>query len=120
MAKCSECGTNRELNVTMTDANGSKVFCRCCLAIREQNANEPTFVNSSELIDDITGQPGAVKYEAINESYTLDAAAMRRLIFLNLRPDEWHALVKKYDEYQFMLHEDFYDEEGNAMQPYEE
>jgi hypothetical protein len=35
----------------------------------------------------------------------------------NLSPEEWKKLTRTHDENEFLLHEDFYDEDGNALQP---
>ena len=74
-------------------------------------------------IDDITEEYGAVAYITLNESYILERSTLRRLILHNLKSYEWKALndkyVKPHNSFKFMLHEDFYDTEGNALQPHE-
>ncbi len=41
----------------------------------------------------------------------------RRLLAYALRPKEWYNLASLHGWWQFYLHDDFYDEEGNASQP---
>jgi hypothetical protein len=43
-----------------------------------------------------------------------------RLLSRSLRPREWYNLSKHFGWWQFLLHDDFYDEDGTASQPEEE
>jgi hypothetical protein len=43
----------------------------------------------------------------------------RRLQARALRPVEWYNLAKRHGWQEFLLHDDFYDEEGTALQPTE-
>ncbi len=43
----------------------------------------------------------------------------RRLMARALRPLEWFNLAKRFGWWQFLLHDDFYDEDGTATQPEE-
>jgi len=49
--------------------------------------------------------------------YRLCAAAAERLTKLALRPLEWYRLAVVHGPFEFYLHDDFYDDEGNAQQP---
>ena len=121
MEKCNDCGkTLKSVGVHITDNNGTHVLCHCCLAIREQDSDVPTFENNMNFVDDISGRPGAVKYESGNESYSLDRATLRRLILRHLKPNEWKILSNKYSPHNYTLHEDFYDNNGIALQPDDE
>lgn len=40
-----------------------------------------------------------------------------RLVNYSLRPNEWYNLAKRYGWWQFLLHDDFYDDDGKAAQP---
>lgn len=121
MEKCSVCGRKQNfINIKITDNNGPHVFCHCCLAIREQNSDIPTFENNMDFVDDITGTNGAVKYESGDESYSLDRETLRRLVFRHLTPNEWKILSNKYSPHNHALHEDFYDDNGIALQPDDE
>jgi hypothetical protein len=51
------------------------------------------------------------------EPYHLCAACHHRLQARALRPLEWYNLAKRHGWYQFLLHDDFYDEDGTATQP---
>jgi hypothetical protein len=54
-----------------------------------------------------------------NEPYHLCPACHTRLQARALRPLEWYNLAKRHGWYQFLLHDDFYDEDGMAAQPTE-
>ena len=54
-----------------------------------------------------------------NEPYRLCAACHHRLHTRALRPLEWYNLAKRHGWYQFLLHDDFYNEDGTADQPEE-
>lgn len=50
------------------------------------------------------------------EPYRVCGACHKRLLARALRPLEWYNLAKRHGWYQFLLHDDFYDEEGRADQ----
>jgi hypothetical protein len=52
--------------------------------------------------------------------YELCRPCRHRLHALALRPLEWYNLAKRHGWYQFLLHDDFYDENGEAGQPKED
>lgn len=115
--KCDTCGyPHEEIVITLIDGVKKLHFCPNCLALHFQN-NEIAFINHQHLLDDITGQPGAVEFKSGNERYVLERRSMMRLISHNLQPVEWKSLVALYGEDKYMLHSDFYDEDGNALQP---
>jgi hypothetical protein len=51
------------------------------------------------------------------DPYRLCAACHQRLHARSLRPLEWFNLAKRHSWDQFLLHDDFYDEDGTAVQP---
>ena len=51
--------------------------------------------------------------------YELCIPCHHRLHSLSLRPVEWYNLAKRHGWFQFLLHDDFYDENGEAGQPKE-
>lgn len=53
------------------------------------------------------------------EPYHLCSACHQRLHARALRPAEWYNLAKRHGWHQFLLHDDFYDEDGTASQPAE-
>lgn len=55
-----------------------------------------------------------------NEPYRVCSACHRRLHARALRPLEWYNLAKCHGWYAFLLHDDFYNEDGSADQPEEE
>lgn len=50
------------------------------------------------------------------EPYQVCGTCHKRLLARALRPLEWYNLAKRHGWYQFLLHDDFYDEEGRADQ----
>lgn len=52
--------------------------------------------------------------------YLICKACHGRLHARSLRPREWYNLSKRFGWWQFLLHDDFYDEDGTASQPEEE
>lgn len=119
---CCMCGDSTIVDIMIIDKDSSRVFCPNCLIAGVYN-NYINFANNKQLKDDITEEYGAVAYITLNESYILERATLRRLILHNLKPYEWKALNDKYvkpqNSFKFMLHDDFYDTEGNALQPHE-
>ena len=116
---CNNCKEkfNEIVTATITDKNGSTSYCMNCVTSLAVN-DELKLENNMEFIDDITGKNGAVKYENLDEHYTLEKDTMRRLICNALEPEEYFALVKLYGASQFQLHSDFYDScDGVAEQP---
>lgn len=57
--------------------------------------------------------------DSADAPYLLCVNCHRRLLALALRPLEWFNLAKRFGWWQFLLHDDFYDEDGTAMQPEE-
>ena len=117
---CIMCGESHVVDIMIIDKDSTRTFCPNCLVIGVYN-NYINFVNNSNLTDDITGNKGAIAYVTLDESYVLDRTTLRRLILHNLKPFEWKALYGKYvkntSKFHFMLHDDFYDDKGNALQP---
>lgn len=116
--KCEKCSFEHDaIMVEITDGVKTLRMCPNCVA-NSFMANELSFINNPDFIDDITGKAGAVKYTCGNEEYYLERRSMMRLVSHNLRPREYFALVKKYGADKFMLHDDFYwPTDGTAMQP---
>jgi hypothetical protein len=70
--------------------------------------NELDLVNDNNLIDDVSGRPGAIQFIAYNESYCLEKHVLLRLISYNLQRHEHRILVGKYGKDNFMLRNDVY------------
>src|SRR5580692_1306653 len=51
------------------------------------------------------------------EPYRVCAACHRRLRARALRPLEWYNLAKRHGWYPYLLHDDFYEQDGVASQP---
>lgn len=116
MKRCMHCGyAANSILVTFVDANEQRILCPNCYTVAVANGTLK-FESDYNLTDDITGLSGAVKFENAFERYTLAPRAMLRLLAHDLRSHEWSALVAKYGKL-YMLHDDFYTEEGNSIQP---
>ncbi|OEZ50328.1 MULTISPECIES: hypothetical protein [Janthinobacterium] len=55
-----------------------------------------------------------------NEPYLVCQECHGRLISRGLRPSEWFNLAKRHGWAKFLLHDDFYDDNGEATQPEED
>lgn len=64
-------------------------------------------------------EPATVRLEIEGSDipYQLCAPAAERLQLFALRPLEWYRLALIHSPFEFYLHDDFYDEYGNACQP---
>jgi hypothetical protein len=117
LKRCTSCGYSNESILThLIDANEEKCLCPNCVAVAVANGTMKLEANEA-LCDDVTGEIGAVVFINGNERYTLTPRRMIRLLAHDLRAYEWQALANKYGANQFMLHDDFYTEEGNPWQP---
>ncbi len=115
--KCEKCSfTHEHIIVEITDAVKTIHLCPNCVAVSFLG-NELSFINHPDFVDDVTGKHGAVRYVCGDEEYFLERRAMMRLISHNLRKNEYLVLAKKYGSHKYMLHEDFYLEDGTAWQP---
>lgn len=116
MKKCMHCGYSKEnVLAILIDNAKERPLCPNCFTVAVYTG-ELDFEANYDLVDDVTGLPGAVKFVRGSETFTLAPRAMLRLLAHDLRPNEWKALVEKYGM-QYMLHDDFYDEDGTAWQP---
>jgi len=76
------------------------------------------FEPDPKLTCEITGQKGAVKYEDADATYILAPDIMLRLINLSLHKREYRKLIKNRNgKIPFLLHDDFYGDDGTAYQP---
>jgi hypothetical protein len=117
LKRCTSCGYSNESILThLIDANEEKCLCPNCVAVAVANGTMKLEANEA-LCDDVTGEIGAVVFINGNERYALTPRRMIRLLAHDLRAYEWQALANKYGANQFMLHDDFYTEEGNPWQP---
>ena len=66
------------------------------------------------------GNPGLLWHLSDDEvTYILCPNCLSRLVMRALSPLQFHTLIKNgHAPEEFMLHDDFYDEAGNALQPY--
>ena len=114
---CQRCGyAIPQVVITLTDGAKTQMLCPNCIAFGILD-NTLSFINNPNFIDDITGKPGAVKFEAYGESYTLERRTMMRLLAHSLQKKEYLALAKKYGADKYMIHDDFYMPDGTAIQP---
>lgn len=117
MKKCEKCGYEHDnIIITLKDAVKERHLCPNCVAYSFLE-NELSFINDHNLVDDISGKPGAVEFVSNNERYCLEKRTMMRLLSYNLQRHEYLILVNKYGSDKFMLHEDFYWNDGTKLQP---
>ena len=117
LKRCTSCGYSNESILThLIDAAEEKCLCPNCVAVAVANGSL-SFEATEALCDDVTGELGAVVFINGNERYLLTPNRMKRLLAHDLRPYEWQALANKYGANQFMLHDDFYTEDGASWQP---
>lgn len=116
------CGCDSEsILVSLTDAGKERIMCPNCIA-KALKKNKISFKGNMNLVDDVTGIHGAVKFQCLgtSEQYTLTPRRMLRLLAHDLCPNEWKVLSEKYGTHNFMLHSDFYTEDGWSIQPIKE
>lgn len=119
---CQRCGVSYTVDAMIIDANTTRVYCPNCL-IFIVDTDAVRFKENILVRDDITGEPGAISYISSGETYNLNGDAFKRLVLHNLTPSEYKILYKKYVEptgerrFMFLLHDDFYSDEGIAVQP---
>ena len=119
MKKCNICNYNVEpILIELTDANSTVVYCPNCL-VKAYCDDTLSLTNSDAITDDITEKPGAITYKSNDEIYNLEKKTMLKLISYNLNPREYQALCEKYSPSNYMLHDDFYTNDGIAIQPIE-
>ena len=124
---CVKCGKKTQIDIVLTDANGSRAYCpnhiiEACLA------GKLRFVPNNKFVDDVKHQKGAVKFYSpySGEVYFLAPATMRRLINHSLYKAEFKGIVRTlhsrgfkggYGQLPYELHDDFYAPDGFAYQP---
>lgn len=119
---CQRCGVSHTVDAMVIDANATRVYCPNCL-IFVVATNAVPFEENILIRDDITEKPGAISYISSGETYNLNKVTFKRLVLHNLTPWEYKLLCKKYVEptderrFMFLLHDDFYSDEGIAVQP---
>ena len=116
MKNCDRCrrSGNDKIHITIRDAIKETTLCLNCMAIAFLE-NELSFVNDRNLIDDISGQPGAVEFASGNERYCLEKQTMMRLISYNLKRHEYLILADKYGTDKYMLRGDLYWNDGAKL-----
>lgn len=119
--ECQRCGIANNDIVSTFSANGEDhSFCPNCMMLSYASGYlEKTLKEDPRIIDDITHEPGAIMFTCKDEMYKLNKKAMLRLVAKNLTPEEYQILSEKYGNHGYMIHDDFYDPEGNAIQPIE-
>lgn len=113
---CNYCGNEHDKSIMEIIISKGTIhyFCPNCRTILAQAGA----LKLEEIMDvdyDIQKTPGAIIFKSGKEEYHLKKDTMKRLLLLNLLPEEYKAL--KTEKYQYMLHCDFYSTEGIALQP---
>ena len=104
--RCHRSGSDK-IHIRIRDAVKEATLCPNCMAASFLE-NEFSFSNDPNLIDDISGQPGAVEFVSGNERYCLERRTMMRLISYNLQRHEYLILADKYGTDKYMLRDDLY------------
>ncbi len=122
---CDICKKNTMLDWNITDAAGNVInICPNCIANKVYN-NELIPLLKKELpgntfISEISGKPEAVKItDSLNE-YTVTYEEADRLLGCDLKPEEYLKLMKTHSDEEYLLHDDYYNEDGKALQPVRE
>ena len=119
---CDNCKKNFPFIIAeITDAKRTVRYCPNCMAIKLCN-EEIKFTPDKTLLCEITNKLGAVHYRTIDEDFILNPSTMIRFISHNLTVREYkkiRELCDLYDMNDYMIHDDFYTEDGIAIQPLE-
>lgn len=117
--KCEGCGLEGSPSflTRIVSKNKEQVLCPLCVTRGVLDGTLDNLEEDPGFVDDITGQKGAIKISDGDDVYSLNKETLIRLIEHNLTKKEYKVLSKKYSKDNFHLHEDFYDDEGNALQP---
>lgn len=124
---CFMCRKSMFVDIHITDADGVKVLCPNHI-LAELAAGHLKMKPVAHLKDELQGTQGAVRLVASGgkEEYVLKPDTMRRLINHSLYKAEWRGLAKLrreqrkvsgYWDLPYMIHSDFYGEDGTAWQP---
>lgn len=121
--KCAKCDFDKEEILSVID-NGIKRVVLCpnhtmgivleAYTFEEIEGEDSTFTPSAKC--DCCDQK-AIYFKDSKTEYQVCSDHVIKLLKYNLSPSEWMVLSAKYGKNAFLLHDDFYDEVGNAMQP---
>ena len=121
---CDFCNNSiPEIETTITDAAGSKVYCPNDLIV-QLVSGQMDLKPIITLVDEVFKRPGAVKVEDKETTYVLTPQSARRLINHSLSKFELAQLMRNRgckdipagSEY-YQIHDDFYASDGTAIQP---
>lgn len=120
--KCIDCGYDSVINYKITVKSGEYIYCPCCLEIHAIKGFPFKLQGNKYVKCEITEENYAVKLDDFNKSengdhFCLSADIFKRLISHNLKPKEHKKLVELHSWITYLLHDDFYDEKHNALQP---
>jgi hypothetical protein len=112
---CDICGKNTD-RVDITLTFNSAVQLRICPnCVVDVLAYQCFDFKDGIYTSEITGDSGAIMIDCQQgEVYYLTPDEAVRLLGHALMPDEWRTLAEKHGAESFMLHSDFYDENGYA------
>lgn len=123
---CVACGRKMQIDVVLTDARGSRSYCPNHL-VEALLSGKLRFKPNMKVKDELRGEYGAVKFVSpfSREQYILSPATMRRLINHSLYKAEYKGLIRNlknrgqfngYGNLPYMIHDDFYTEDGESWQ----
>ena len=125
---CDFCGKNISVDYVVADGHGRRRVCPNHL-LGFCATGRLILTPDRSLKDELTGANGAVMLQSVAfgaEQYVLSPDSMYRLINHSLYKKEWQGLVRNlrrkgifsgYEELPYLLHLDFYTEDGTALQP---
>lgn len=116
---CNTCGLTIPQLLNNLSFNGNTLtYCPNCMCRAVADGSlAAQLQNDPNLIDDITGTSGAIKFSNDGETYCLNKDSMLRLLSYNLNPNEYIVLAQMYGDHNYMIHDDFYTDDGIAIQP---
>ncbi len=119
--RCQFCGYSSHPEILHVIIGKNKILhmCPTCTVLHFDEIE--SLEEDERFIDDITGYPGAILLTdpQSEESYCLNKDAALRMINRSLTQKEWKILNEKYKSrgFNFEIHDDFYDDNGGAIQP---
>lgn len=115
---CDFCKINTGVDYIITSKNNKLMICPNCLteeifagAFKIKKGNLESEISKSRTAVEITQQLPT------NEKYILTPQEAIRLFSHMLLPEEYKILTRTHPTSEYLLHEDFYDDDGFAVQP---
>lgn len=122
--KCEKCKlVPVEMCYTIKGQHSEVVMCPNCMSESIYNRGVKWPIADSDKRSEISDKPDALSIIVpgyIKHIYVVTTDEAVRLLEHALMPDEYKALLKNHSETEYELHDDFYTEDGFALQPMDE